>query len=91
MKKMIIGGTLFALSVLLSSVAFPQSSGGDFVLLKSTIDNGGGTSTGEGFSLTGTIGQHDANGQSSGGDFLLAGGFWANPNDMMFRDGFESD
>ena len=91
MKKITTVATLCALFVLISAVALAQSSGGDFVLLKSTIDSGGGTSTGGDFSITGTIGQHDANGQSSGGDFLLAGGFWAKANDMIFSDGFESD
>ncbi len=42
----------------------------------STIDAGGGTSSGVGFTLTGTIGQPDA-GVMSGVGFELAGGFWA--------------
>ena len=44
----------------------------------STIDGGGGASTGGSFSLTGTIGQHDAAAQS-GGTFVLGGGFWFTP------------
>jgi hypothetical protein len=40
-----------------------------------TIDGGGGTSTGSGYELTGTIGQPDA-GAMSGGDLTLTGGFW---------------
>ena len=40
-----------------------------------TIDGGGGTSTGGGFELTGTIGQPDA-GTLSGGTLACAGGFW---------------
>ena len=40
-----------------------------------TMDGGGGYSSGENFELEGTIGQHDA-GVSSGGDFVLTGGFW---------------
>ena len=40
-----------------------------------TIDGGGGTSTGGGFTLSGTIGQPDA-GTLSGGAFTLKGGFW---------------
>jgi hypothetical protein len=40
-----------------------------------TIDGGGGTSAGGGYSLSGTIGQPDA-GTMSGGGFSLAGGFW---------------
>ena len=41
----------------------------------STIDGGGGTSTGCVYSVTGTIGQPDA-GTMSGGNFTLIGGFW---------------
>lgn len=39
---------------------------------------GGGTSTGGVYSVSSTIGQHDA-GVMSGGDFTLTGGFWALP------------
>jgi hypothetical protein len=42
------------------------------------ISGGGGTSTGGGYSITGTIGQHDANPQfMSGGNYSLTGGFWS--------------
>jgi len=41
----------------------------------STIDGGGGTSTGGVYSVTGTIGQPDA-GAMSGGSYTLEGGFW---------------
>ena len=40
-----------------------------------TLDGGGGTSIGNGYSLSGTIGQPDAT-TSSGGAFKLEGGFW---------------
>ena len=39
-----------------------------------SIDGGGGTSLGGGYTLTGTIGQADA-GQLAGGDYELTGGF----------------
>ena len=42
-----------------------------------TIDAGGGTSSGGGFTLSGTIGQPDAGPTLSGGAFELTGGFWA--------------
>jgi len=43
-----------------------------------TIDGGGGTSTGGVYSLSGTIGQPDANAQPlAGGNFSLIGGFWS--------------
>ncbi|MBK7403104.1 MAG: hypothetical protein IPJ41_00375 [Phycisphaerales bacterium] len=51
-----------------------------------TIDGGGGTSTGGSFSLSGTIGQHDAGGPMSGGAFALTGGFWAAAGDACFAD-----
>jgi hypothetical protein len=40
-----------------------------------TVDGGGGTSTGGGYTLSGTIGQPDA-GVLSGGGYTLTGGFW---------------
>ena len=41
----------------------------------STIDGGGGTSTGGVFTVSGTIAQPAA-GQMSSGEFTLVGGFW---------------
>jgi hypothetical protein len=93
LKRTIITG-LSILSVLITAIALGQSSGGDFKITKSTIDSGGGTSSGDNFSLTGTIGQPDANRQiSTGGGFTLAGGFWASATviDTIFKDSFESD
>ena len=43
----------------------------------STIDGGGGTSTGGVYSVSGTIGQPDAGGPMTGGNFSLTGGFWS--------------
>ena len=47
----------------------------DYEISWSTIDGGGGRSTGGDYALVGTIGQPDA-GQMSGGDYELSGGFW---------------
>jgi hypothetical protein len=44
-----------------------------------TVDGGGGTSHGGNFTLSGTIGQHDAGGPMTGGGYSLTGGFWALP------------
>jgi hypothetical protein len=41
------------------------------------VSGGGGTSTGAVYQVTGTIGQHDAGGPLTGGNFSLTGGFWA--------------
>ena len=41
------------------------------------IAGGGGTSTGGVYSVSGTIGQHDAGGPMTGGGYSLVGGFWS--------------
>ena len=89
---------LILLAVLLvtatPSISLAQSSGGDLEITKSTIDNGGSASMEGDYSLTGTIGQHDASTQTSnGGDFSLASGFWATvqpPKSLIFSDSFET-
>jgi hypothetical protein len=43
------------------------------------IAGGGGTSTGGGYSVSGTIGQPDAGGPMTNGPFSLIGGFWVLP------------
>ncbi|MCX6894547.1 MAG: hypothetical protein NTZ16_03385 [Verrucomicrobia bacterium] len=42
----------------------------------STIDGGGGTSTGGVYAVSGTIGQPDAGPTMSGGNYSVDGGFW---------------
>jgi hypothetical protein len=41
------------------------------------IAGGGGTSTGGVYSVSGTIGQPDASGALSGGNYSVTGGFWS--------------
>ncbi len=41
------------------------------------ISGGGGTSTGGTYQVSGTIGQPDASGALSGGNYSVTGGFWA--------------
>jgi hypothetical protein len=41
------------------------------------IAGGGGTSAGGVYSVSGTIGQHDAGGPMTGGSYSLTGGFWS--------------
>jgi hypothetical protein len=71
-------------------------SGGQYEIRKSTIDGGGGHSSGGAIDLRGTIGQPDASLQTAtGGSFSLTGGFWAAgeiapPVGRIFSDGFES-
>jgi len=71
------------------------STGGDFEIHSQTVDNGGGLSSGGNFSVNGTFGQADASPQkATGGNFEMAGGFWANTFildllEVIFIDGFE--
>jgi hypothetical protein len=41
------------------------------------VAGGGGTSTGATYQVSGTIGQPDASGAMTGGNYSLTGGFWA--------------
>ena len=41
------------------------------------VADGGGTSTGGTYQVSGSIGRHDAGGPMTGGNFSLTGGFWA--------------
>ena len=41
------------------------------------VAGGGGTSTGGVYAVSGTIGQHDASGAMSGGNYSITGGYWA--------------
>jgi hypothetical protein len=68
MKKLIL---LFGL--LLPALSQAQSYSIDWY----KIAGGGGTSTGGVYSVSGTVGQHDAGGPMTGGNYSLTGGFWA--------------
>jgi len=65
---------LFCFVILHSS--FCLRAWGQYSIDWSTIDGGGGTSTGSVYEVSGTIGQPDA-GTMSGGNYTLQGGFWS--------------
>ena len=65
--------TAFAVLALLAAPATIRAQ--SYSLDWSSIDGGGGTSTGGVYTVSGTIGQPDA-GAMSGGNYTLAGGFW---------------
>ena len=70
MKKLIAQiVTLLALT----SIAYPQNYSIDW----HKIAGGGGTSAGGGYTVSGTIGQPEAGGAITGGNFSLTGGFWS--------------
>jgi len=68
--KMRMCGYILCVVVAFASVAF-----GDYKIVWSTIDGGGGQSSGGQYIVTGTIGQPDA-AYSASGNYELLGGFW---------------
>jgi hypothetical protein len=64
---------LLVISLLIFKSSFAQSYSIDWY----KIAGGGGTSTGGVYTVSGTIGQHDAGGQMTGGSYSLTGGFWS--------------
>ncbi len=67
---------LSILSAMMVGVASTQ--GQSYAITWSTVDGGGGTSTGGVYSVSGTIGQPDASQQAmTGGNYSLVGGFWS--------------
>ena len=57
------------------SVVLAQTSNG-YDLTWWTVDGGGDTATGGGFTLSGTVGQPEPGPMLTGGDFKLTSGFW---------------
>ena len=53
----------------------------------STIDGGGGTSTGGEYSVSGTIGQPDAGATMTNGQYAVTGGFWSLPQVVQTEGG----
>jgi hypothetical protein len=66
---------ILAMLLLVAACAQAQTN---YSIVWSTMDGGGGTSTGGVYTVSGTIGQPDAGQQTmTGGDYSLAGGFWS--------------
>jgi hypothetical protein len=66
---------LFLMFGVVALTIFASVALADYKIVWSTIDGGGGTSSGGTYKLTGTIGQPDA-AYSTGGNYELLGGFW---------------
>jgi hypothetical protein len=64
---------LFGSLVLAANPALAQSYSIDWY----KIAGGGGTSSNGQYIVSGTIGQHDAGGPMTGGNYSLTGGFWS--------------
>ncbi len=65
--------------VLLPALVLVAQAGSDYDLSWNTVDGGGGTSSGDPYTVSGTVGQADA-GTMSGGNYALVGGFWGATN-----------
>jgi hypothetical protein len=75
MRRALFAAFTILVMLVIVSLASAQSGQGDLTWF--TIDGGGATSSaGDGFVLSGTIGQPDT-GSLSGGVYTLRGGFWA--------------
>jgi hypothetical protein len=68
---------MLALGFLCSLLCLPALA--QFAIPWYTVDGGGGTSTGDVYSVSGTLGQPDAGGPMTNGQFSVTGGFWALP------------
>ena len=72
---LILAGVLVLLAV--GAAGARAQTGGGYDLTWWTVDGGGGTLSGGGYTLMGTVGQADAGPALAGGGYALEGGFWA--------------
>ena len=79
---------LAVLALSLGLVLGASAVHGQFAISFHTIDGGGGTSSGGGFTLQGTIGQPDATGPLTGGPWSLTGGYWAGQGIVVPPSGY---
>jgi hypothetical protein len=67
-------------AILVVGIALVIMGAGIYSITSPQINNytigAGGHSEGGGFKVSGSFGQHDADGTISGGEFKLSGGFW---------------
>lgn len=68
---------MLLVTAILGAGVVAAQTGGGYDLTWSTIEGGGGRSTGGGYQLIGTLGQPDAGTTLSGGGYALSGGFWS--------------
>ena len=68
---------VFVLATFLAALASAASA--QYAIDWHKIAGGGGTSTNGQYSLSGTIGQHDAGGPMTNGPYSVSGGFWVLP------------
>jgi hypothetical protein len=71
----ILTAAILCLLAVTAIAAAPDQPAADYAIPWWTVDGGGGGSSGGVYSLNGTSGQSDAQ-TSSGGIYVLSGGFW---------------
>jgi len=77
-SELAISNVVNALAILVIVLGRCTVTSAEFALDWSTIDAGGGTSTGGVYAVSGTIGQPEATTTTlTGGPYSLAGGFWS--------------
>ncbi len=77
----------------LAAQAETERGQSNFQISQHSIDSGGGRITGNSYTVTNSIGQHDANHRVTGNNFSLAGGFRftrRGNTDVIFKNGFEA-
>ena len=70
-------GTALGVTLALGLFALNGASAQTYSIDWYKIAGGGGTSTGAQYVVSGTIGQHDAGGPMTGGNYSITGGFWS--------------
>ena len=73
MKRRLVFTMLLVLTMFVSGTALAVNS---YDLSWWTVDGGGGSSSGNGYTLNATLGQPDVGTVANGGVYTLAGGFW---------------
>lgn len=78
--------------ILLGLIISPSFA--QYEIKKYTINNGGSKMSGGSYTLTSSIGQHDASGVLSQNNYTLNGGFWQQKDttplpELVFSNGFE--
>ena len=71
------GGLWLLCFIVLPSSLCLRAQGQQYSVDWFKVSGGGGTSTGGVYSVSGTVGQHDAGGPMTGGNYSLTGGFWS--------------
>ena len=69
--------TIFLLILFVSLARLGNAQ--SYAIDRFTVAGGGGTSTNGPFSVSGTLGQHDAGGAMTNGQYSASGGFWVLP------------